>query len=167
MGGGPWSSLGLLLTYYYFIKIFGPKLMKNRKPFDLRWLMIIYNFSMVILSAWMFTQGCQLLNYGLDAWECQVIDYTLTTSQTMQLIQIGWIFFISKLIELLDTIFFVLRKKSEQVTNLHVIHHTVVPIAVWFGLKFAPGGYNTFFPFLNSFVHIIMYFYYGLAAFGP
>lgn len=30
-----------------------------------------------------------------------------------------------------------------------------------------PGGHSTFFAFLNSFVHVLMYLYYGLAAFGP
>lgn len=34
-------------------------------------------------------------------------------------------------------------------------------------MKYAPGGNNAFFPFLNSGVHTIMYLYYGLSAFGP
>ena len=59
------------------------------------------------------------------------------------------------------------RKKESQVSFLHVIHHSIVPISVWIGLKFAPGGNNALFPLLNAFVHTIMYLYYGLAAFGP
>lgn len=35
------------------------------------------------------------------------------------------------------------------------------------GLKFAPGGHSTFFALLNTFVHIVMYFYYMVAAMGP
>ena len=34
-------------------------------------------------------------------------------------------------------------------------------------MKFVPGGHATFFGFLNSFVHVPMYLYYFLAAFGP
>lgn len=34
-------------------------------------------------------------------------------------------------------------------------------------MKFAPGGHSTFFALLNTFVHIIMYFYYMVAAMGP
>lgn len=59
------------------------------------------------------------------------------------------------------------RKKDSQVTFLHVIHHSIVPISVWVGLKFAPGGNNALFPLLNAGVHTIMYLYYGLAAIGP
>nr|CAH7747780.1 unnamed protein product [Callosobruchus chinensis] len=42
-----------------------------------------------------------------------------------------------------------------------------MPMSVWFGVKFTPGGHSTFFGFLNTFVHIIMYGYYFLAALGP
>lgn len=85
----------------------------------------------------------------------------------MWMIHVGYIFFVSKFVEFLDTIFFILRKKDSQVTFLHVIHHSIVPISVWIGLKFAPGGNNALFPILNAAVHTIMYLYYGLAAIGP
>lgn len=64
-------------------------------------------------------------------------------------------------------LFFILRKKNQQVSTLHVIHHGIMPFSVWMGLKFAPGGHSTFFALLNTFVHIIMYFYYMLSAMGP
>lgn len=32
---------------------------------------------------------------------------------------------------------------------------------------YLPGGHSTFFAMLNSFVHIVMYFYYMVAAMGP
>ena len=73
----------------------------------------------------------------------------------------------SKYLEFADTFFFVARKKFAQISTLHVIHHGVMPMSVWWGVKFTPGGHSTFFAFINSFVHIIMYVYYGLSAVGP
>lgn len=64
-------------------------------------------------------------------------------------------------------IFFVLRKKNSHISTLHVIHHGVMPMSVWFGVKFTPGGHSTFFGFINTFVHILMYTYYFFAALGP
>lgn len=64
-------------------------------------------------------------------------------------------------------LFFILRKKNQHVSTLHVIHHGVMPFSVWMGVKFAPGGHSTFFALLNTFVHIVMYFYYMVAAMGP
>lgn len=79
----------------------------------------------------------------------------------------GWLFVISRLIEFMDTIFFVLRKNFHQVSILHVFHHTIVPTFIWFVLKLTPSLYYGFVPFINSFVHTIMYLYYGLSTFGP
>nr|ADC84506.1 RE02623p [Drosophila melanogaster] len=78
-----------------------------------------------------------------------------------------WWYYFSKFTEFMDTIFFVLRKKSSQVTTLHVIHHGCMPMSVWFGVKFTPGGHSTFFGLLNTFVHIVMYTYYMFSAMGP
>jgi len=78
-----------------------------------------------------------------------------------------WWYYFCKFTEFLDTIFFVLRKKNDQITTLHVIHHTIMPAATWWGVKFFPGGHGTFFGLLNTTVHIIMYTYYLIAAMGP
>lgn len=50
-----------------------------------------------------------------------------------------WWYFMAKIIELLDTVFFVLRKKNRQISTLHVYHHFMMPICSWIGTKFLPG----------------------------
>ncbi|CAL1544806.1 unnamed protein product, partial [Lymnaea stagnalis] len=79
----------------------------------------------------------------------------------------AWLFFISKVIELLDTIFFIIRKKNNQVTFLHVYHHTSMILFSWTVVKFLPKDSNISYPVVNCVVHIVMYAYYGLAALGP
>ena len=37
----------------------------------------------------------------------------------------------------------------------------------WCCVKYAPGGHTTFGAFINSFIHVLMYSYYALAALGP
>ncbi|KAK0052069.1 elongation of very long chain fatty acids protein 4-like isoform X2, partial [Biomphalaria pfeifferi] len=78
----------------------------------------------------------------------------------------GWLSFYSKVIELLDTVFFILRKKFKQVTFLHVYHHVMTTFCFWFGARFIPNGPVIIFPFLNCFVHVIMYTYYALTSIG-
>ena len=73
----------------------------------------------------------------------------------------------SKFTEFLDTFFFVLRKKNHSISVLHVVHHSIMPAATYFGVKFVAGGHGSFFGLLNTFVHIFMYSYYLLAALGP
>jgi elongation of very long chain fatty acids protein 4 len=83
------------------------------------------------------------------------------------MVNVLWYYYISKLIDLVDTVFFALRKKDNQITVLHIFHHmTMFPYA-WYGLKFVGGGQTFFLCMLNSFVHTVMYGYYGLSALGP
>ena len=63
--------------------------------------------------------------------------------------------------------FFVLHKKDDQISALHVIHHGIIPISTWVGMKFTAGGHYTFFVLLSSFVHVWMHLYYMIDAMGP
>ncbi|XP_074028417.1 very long chain fatty acid elongase AAEL008004 isoform X2 [Leptinotarsa decemlineata] len=163
----PFYTLGLCITYVFIVKVLGPKLMENRKPFQLKNTLVIYNFLQVLFSTWIFYE------VGMGGWltgeyslRCQPVDYSNKPS-TLRMVHASWWYFFSKFTEFLDTIFFLLRKKNDQISTLHVIHHGVMPMSVWFGVKYTPGGHSTFFGFINSFVHIIMYTYYMLSAMGP
>lgn len=48
-------------------------------------------------------------------------------------------YFINKLSDLIETIFFVLRKKNNQISFLHVYHHVAVIIAAYFTVITDPG----------------------------
>ena len=42
---------------YFLAVAVGPKLMENRKPFDLKYILIVYNFSLVALSIYIVHQA--------------------------------------------------------------------------------------------------------------
>lgn len=112
-----------------------------------------------------YLQGIQI--WGREySFRCQPVDYT-NSPKALKMARACYWYYISKFVEFTDTMFFVLRKKNSQVTTLHVIHHGVMPMSVWFGVRFTPGGHSTFFGLLNTFVHIFMYTYYAIAAMGP
>lgn len=162
----PFPTLFICLSYAYFVKVLGPKLMENRKPFQLRYVLIGYNLFQVLFSFYLFKESF-LSGWGNNySFRCQPVDYSNSPNALRTLYGCYW-YYISKFTEFFDTIFFVLRKKNNQITNLHVIHHGIMPFSVWFGVKFTPGGHSTFFGFLNTAVHIVMYTYYFLAALGP
>jgi hypothetical protein len=43
--------------------------------------------------------------------------------------RVCWLYFISKFTEFFDTFFFVLRKRYDQVSTLHIIHHGIMPFS--------------------------------------
>ncbi|XP_064624332.1 very long chain fatty acid elongase 7-like [Lineus longissimus] len=164
--GSPWPNLLLVATYIFISTKGGPWFMKNREPYDIRKIMVAYNLFMVYLSSYMVYEF--LFAGWLDGYTlgCQLVDYS-DAPQAVRMANVSWWFYFSKVIELLDTIFFILRKKFNLVTFLHVYHHALMPCVEWAGVSFAPGGFGTFHALLNCSVHVIMYTYYGLAAMGP
>ncbi|KAI5695446.1 hypothetical protein M8J77_005241, partial [Diaphorina citri] len=82
-------------------------------------------------------------------------------------IRLCYLYFWLKLIDLTDTIIFVLRKKFSSVSFLHVYHHTGMVMLTWSGVKWFPGGHDTWIGWLNSIVHVVMYGYYLLCVLQP
>ncbi|CAH1775064.1 unnamed protein product [Owenia fusiformis] len=157
----------MIITALYFIMVYvGPKLMANREPFQIKNIMLFYNIFMVVLNTYICTEfllSGWLAGYSLG---CQPVDYS-NSPQALRMANACWFFYFSKFIDLFDTLFFILRKKNNQMSFLHVFHHGIMPISWWFGVKFVAGGFGTFHATLNSFVHVVMYTYYGLASLGP
>ncbi|KAI1304249.1 Elongation of very long chain fatty acids protein 7 [Halotydeus destructor] len=161
MSGGPWTIGGLVGAYLLFVKLVGPWYMRNRKPFELRRAMIVYNLVNVILNALGFLVAFYYTNFGLDVWGCRQGYYSPF------LLYLGYGYILMKFFDFMDTIFFVLRKKDRHVSFLHVTHHSLMPFTCYIGMKFVPYGNTAFTPLINSLVHTVMYFYYYLAALGP
>ncbi|XP_075770704.1 very long chain fatty acid elongase 1 [Pelodiscus sinensis] len=162
----PFLMMGTLLTYVYFVLSLGPRLMANRKPLDLKKFMVVYNFFLVGLSLYIvyeFLMAGWLTGY---TWRCDPVDVS-QDPKALRMVRVSWLFVFSKFIELMDTVIFVLRKKNEQITFLHLFHHSVLPWSWWWGAKFGPGGMGSFHAMINSMVHVVMYTYYGLSAAGP
>jgi len=161
----PLPTMLLCISYVVVVKFVGPTVMKNRKPFNLRWLLILYNLTQVLLSAWLSFEFSRVYwQYGYSL-RCQPIDNT-NNPRVVRLMYAGWWFYFSKFIDFLDTIFFLLRKKQEQISGLHVFHHGYMPISIFLFFRFAPGGHGAMIAFLNTIVHTVMYFYYMVAAMG-
>ncbi|KAF5915463.1 hypothetical protein HPG69_014784 [Diceros bicornis minor] len=164
--------------------------MKHREPFQMRFVLIVYNFGMVLLNLYIFRELfmgsynagysyiCQSVDYSDNVNEVRLIilkillpntdycDWVLTLLHVKIAAALWW-YFVSKGVEYLDTVFFILRKKNNQVSFLHVYHHCTMFTLWWIGIKWVAGGQAFFGAQLNSFIHVVMYSYYGLTAFGP
>ncbi|XP_055637707.1 elongation of very long chain fatty acids protein AAEL008004 [Toxorhynchites rutilus septentrionalis] len=162
----PVPVLTIIASYLYFVLNFGPKYMANRKPFQMQKMLVVYNFIQVIVSIWLFVEGLDGAWLRHYSWRCEPVDFS-DNPHAMRVARGCYIYFLAKISELLDTVFFTLRKKDNQISFLHLYHHTVMPMISWGATKYYPGGHGTFIGVINSFVHIVMYTYYMMAAMGP
>lgn len=77
-------------------------------------------------------------------------------------------YYINKVLDLTDTIFFVLRKSYKQITALHLIHHIYMVLANYFLIRlYGYGGHFIVILFLNTIVHVLMYGYYYVSSQRP
>lgn len=161
----PLQTLAITGLYLAMIRT-GPRLMRHRRPFNIRPLIVLYNMAMVVVNAYMVVQislAAFRLNYSIVCQPVVVRD----EAEDLRLASAVWVYFVSKIVEFLDTLFFILKKKDRHISFLHVYHHSSVFTLWWIAVKWVPGG-STFGPALiNCIIHVIMYSYYTVAALGP
>ena len=157
----------IILLYLTIVFKIGPWFMVVRRPFNLKPLLAVYNLGMVVaclaILIGYYRSGVRMNSL----MACLDIDYTTDDPDAMRILNVMWWTHIVKLVELVETVFFVLRKKQSQISFLHVYHHTVMVMWSFYYLKYAFGEQGVLIGFMNSFVHIIMYSYYLLAGLGP
>lgn len=162
----PLYTVILCALYVYVVKVAGPRYMKDRPPMNIKKFMVAYNAFQVLLSGYIFVQYSRGGWWNHYSFKCQPVDYS--DSYKAQIMRhASYTYFVSKFIEMIDTLCFVARKKFTHVSFLHVVHHGILPMSVWPGARWVPGGHSTFFGLCNTFVHFFMYFYYMMAALGP
>ncbi|KAH7968514.1 elongation of very long chain fatty acids protein 7 [Rhipicephalus sanguineus] len=164
--GNPLPLLIITAAYVYFVKVAGPRWMSHRKPFDLKACILVYNLSATLLSAFFGCRFVKLAYWDLGHAFLQDLD-TIDSPASRDILRLSWWLYMFKLCELADTVFFVLRKKNQQISALHVVHHVIVAWNLWMNVTYGAQSHMTFIICLNSFVHVFMYSYYFLAALGP
>ncbi|XP_050707156.1 elongation of very long chain fatty acids protein AAEL008004-like [Eriocheir sinensis] len=163
----PTPTLLACLAYIAGITYIGPRLMRGRQPPKwLKTVMVMYNALQVAYCSWMFYEAGMAGWFGSYSFICQPCDFSNSPS-ALRMLRVAIAYHLSKFLDFFDTIFFVLNHKYSHVSLLHVTHHALMPMGLWYGIRHEPGGQTTFFGFLNGFIHIVMYLYYLLAALGP
>lgn len=72
-------------------------------------------------------------------FKCQPLDFTYSALGLHSAI-CAYAYFLLKILDLFDTIFFVLRKRARQISFLHVYHHIAILSGAWVAISWAPGN---------------------------
>jgi len=156
-------EIPLIITAIYLVGVvfLGQKYFANRSPMNVEGYMLVYNFYQTVFNIWSVASFAQeIYRRGLP------FAGTLYKPGREEA-KLGFIIYChyqNKFIELLDTVFMVVRKKNDQVSFLHVWHHTIMSWSWLAVLWVNPGGDAYFGSLLNSFIHVVMYSYYLLSA---
>lgn len=162
----PLPVAAIICGYLYFVLSLGPRLMKHRQPFNLDRVMLVYNAVQVIWCGYLIRE-CVRLAWGWKySWTCQPLPTGMEVADYETAFGV-WLYFILKIVDLLDTVFMVMRKNFRQISFLHVYHHSGMVFCIWLGAKVYPGGHHTLLGLINCIVHCFLYGYYFLSLVEP
>ncbi|XP_034120455.1 elongation of very long chain fatty acids protein 7 [Drosophila guanche] len=160
----PWFMVTILGLYMYFVTSVGPLFMQFRKPYELKKLIIGHNVMQVLSCIYVLREVFYLSDNSIWMfWKCR--DLGSSPEMVKRYFQLSYFLFWVKMSELLETVIFVLRKKQNQVSNLHIFHHFSTLTLIYMLIHYNQNGVAAYYVvFLNSVVHIIMYSYYLVTA---
>jgi elongation of very long chain fatty acids protein 6 len=149
------------LCLAYVVVIFGGKrLMRDRKPFDLQQPLFVWN---VLLAAFSAVGALCTVPHIYATVSSKGFTADMCTTESELANPWVYLFCLSKIPELLDTVFIVLRKKP--LIFLHYYHHIMTLLYCWnaWALHIPNGGW---FAGMNLIIHTLMYSYYAACANG-
>ncbi|KAK3579521.1 hypothetical protein CHS0354_028350 [Potamilus streckersoni] len=127
-------------------------------PLQLRPILVVHNFGCSLLSLYCF------LGFSYGLYQSGSL-FKKGPSEHLKLY--FWMYYITKILELMDTVFMILRHKQRQITFLHIYHHGSMLLLSDLAIHFYPWPAIAPYLGLNSLVHIVLYCYYGLTALFP
>lgn len=156
-----WHIAIYVSVIYVSVIFLGRHLMSKRDAFSLRTPMALWNWGLAIFS-FIGTLRCLpefihiLMSEGLQQSYCSSSYY-----RDVRITIWYWLFVWSKVIELGDTIFIILRK--QKLIFLHWIHHVLTLSYAFFVIGDAPGTARWMVS-MNFAIHTAMYTYYACKA---
>jgi elongation of very long chain fatty acids protein 6 len=160
--GSHWHYSFTFTAAYLSSIVIGQFLMRDRKPFSLRGPLTLWNSALAIFSIAATLRTLPELimiligQNGIYNSVCSKCDSVSPDSAYW-----AWLFVLSKVVELGDTAFIVLRKQP--LLFLHWYHHMTVLLYSWYSYSeyIAPARW---FVVMNYLVHSLMYSYYALKS---
>eukprot|EP00908_Phaeocystis_cordata_P025689 Transcript_8160.p1 GENE.Transcript_8160~~Transcript_8160.p1 ORF type:complete len:297 (+),score=105.89 Transcript_8160:2-892(+) len=124
-------------------------------------VLVLYNVVQVVVNAYV----AYVIAHAVGGWV-----FGLGVRESPAVRHGVYLHYLCKYLDMFDTVIIALRKKSEQLSFLHLYHHsTIVVVWGWVVHTWPAEGSSAVYSYgawINSVVHVVMYFYYGLTAVG-
>jgi elongation of very long chain fatty acids protein 6 len=157
-----WHYSLVIVVFYVTLIHAAQSWMRCRPAFDLSKVMIVWNSALAIFSMFATWRYGEEFFYVLKN---RPFYHSVCYATNPSSVAAFWAccFALSKVAELIDTVFVLLRKKP--LIFLHWYHHAVVLVYVWHSAcELTAAG--RWFIFMNYAVHSIMYTYYAITSAG-
>ena len=146
--------------YFLLINMLTAHMKYRKVPYKINKILYAYNLFQIIINLYMI--------YGLREFISFPNIFSINKEYTKNIEYFTYIHYLSKYLDYFDTYFIILKCKSnEQLSFLHVYHHSTIGI-VWGYLLYNgdANGTASYGCFINSIIHFIMYSHYLITSMG-
>lgn len=67
----PFEIAPIVALYLLFVWLIGPWFMRDRKPYDLKNLMTVYNYVNIVVNFMLFSASMYYTRFSYECWLCQ------------------------------------------------------------------------------------------------
>uniref|UniRef100_T1JIU5 Elongation of very long chain fatty acids protein n=1 Tax=Strigamia maritima TaxID=126957 RepID=T1JIU5_STRMM len=157
-----WKLCFFYVGIYMLLIFLGKHWMIPRARFELRTTLAVWNLSLAVFS---MIGTCRTLPEMIHVWNKYGFQYTVCSTSYNHANPVTgfwvWLFTLSKVPELGDTVFIILRK--QRLIFLHWYHHVTVLLYTWYSYQQQIAAARWFI-LMNYTVHAAMYSYYAFRA---
>ncbi|KAE8709279.1 Pathoproteinsis-related thaumatin superfamily protein, putative isoform 1 [Hibiscus syriacus] len=167
-GKTPGSSQRFLtltvLSYIFFTFILSQVSRPSLARPVLKSISTVHNIFLVTLS-FIMALGCLVSIFSQVPNFKTLVCFPKRTSPSGPLFFWGYIFYLSKIIEFMDTLLIILGNSMKRLSFLHVYHHSMVVIMSYVCVDSAQSSFSMVLV-TNCAVHVVMYTYYLMCTLG-
>ena len=81
----------------------------------------------------------------------------LILNYKFQKIDLIWFFLMSKFVYIFESVILALRNDTSIMRDYLIIHHVMIPLAIWNVINFYPTGHATFAALIMSLAHVVLF----------
>lgn len=159
-----WWQIATVIIVYNSLALLGPWLMRNHKPYDLRPWLLVYSGLQFGVNGVALPVMLILTNFTQSAWQCAKPKYHPIIEETF--IRLGYAYLWLKIVDILTTVFMVLRKKPQQSAIRHSLRNSTLALSAFIGLTQYPKGFFIIMPMFDCIFTTLRSSYYVMAAPG-
>ena len=152
-----YSAFSIAFGYLAFVLVFSTVMKAyGKKIGGLYGFKFAYNMIQVMLCSYMCIEaGVQAYKAGYTLRPCEPFNY-----ENPPIGFILYVFYISKILDFMDTFFIIAGQSWAQLSFLHVYHHFTIFLFYWLNLNVGFDGDVYLTIVLNGLIHTVMYTYY-------
>lgn len=126
-------------------KILGPRLMRDRKAFNIEKIQLAYNTVHLLINVYLFKEAAVTGWFAGYSYRCQPADFAnhgtpmrvnwnfwsvvlVDCNWSFQIATGCWWYYFSKFSDFFETFIFLLGKRYDLVNFYHVAHHSIMPV---------------------------------------